>query len=157
MRSEPALFADVRPCLPLFSSLSVFLGFAFFYITEKLSRTFGGDEEHGHSHSHSHSSAPAEAVVSPSAQASATTAKDAGGLRQRNLDKKKINKGDVTGPQDIISSSASSSSVGPSKLSAYLNLSVMLYWPLLGPTLTLATISEWETSCITCGLDLCKS
>ncbi|KAG8853913.1 hypothetical protein FRB96_007922 [Tulasnella sp. 330] len=95
--------------------LSVFLGFAFFFITEKVSRTFGGDDDHSHSHSHSHSNA--SLVVSASAQSSAVTGKNTDGPRKRKADGKSehsaVSKGAITSPNP---------SIGPSKLSAYLNL-----------------------------------
>ncbi|KAG9014019.1 hypothetical protein FRB94_000216 [Tulasnella sp. JGI-2019a] len=96
--------------------LSVFLGFAFFFIVEKISRTLGSDEGHSHSHSHSHGLSEA---ASPSGQSSAVSAKDADGLRKRTLKEKT---GDTIASQDTIASSATSPSIGPSKLSAYLNL-----------------------------------
>ncbi|KAG8930534.1 hypothetical protein FRC00_001070 [Tulasnella sp. 408] len=96
--------------------LAVFLGFAFFYATEKLSRTFGGGDEHGHSHSHSHShSHGSETEVKPSAASSSVQKHASDDLRKR---------GSNQHADDTSVDTPSSPTVqnGPSKLSAYLNL-----------------------------------
>ncbi|KAG8905350.1 hypothetical protein FRB99_000178 [Tulasnella sp. 403] len=96
--------------------LAVFLGFAFFYITEKLSRTFGGDDEHGHSHSHSHShiTQPEKPSTGHSTSADPVqSSTSSSGMRQRGSDKREKEEKENS-PSNVAS--------GPSKLSAYLNL-----------------------------------
>ncbi|KAG8891661.1 hypothetical protein FRC01_014589, partial [Tulasnella sp. 417] len=96
--------------------LAVFLGFAFFYATEKLSRTFGGGDEHGHSHSHSHShSHGAEPEVKPSAASTSVNKPASDELRKRGSNLH----ADET---SVDAPSTPTVHNGPSKLSAYLNL-----------------------------------
>ncbi|KIO20440.1 hypothetical protein M407DRAFT_220618 [Tulasnella calospora MUT 4182] len=100
--------------------LAIFLGFAFFYATEKLSRTFGGGDEHGHSHSHSHShSHGSEPEVKPSAVSSSVEKHASDDIRKRGSN---LHAGETS----VDTPSSPTVQNGPSKLSAYLNLWVSM-------------------------------
>lgn len=96
-------------------SLAVFLGFAFFFVTEKLSRTFGG-EEHSHSHSHSHAEPVTQTTGVPEGFSTSVTSSTEKNLRLRHA------KGDVDDETAGRTALDNSPVAGPSKLSAYLNL-----------------------------------
>ncbi|KIJ13428.1 hypothetical protein PAXINDRAFT_117146 [Paxillus involutus ATCC 200175] len=110
-----AHFVMVEDKRNILIGLSIFIGFATFFIMEKSLRVLGGDEgtdghSHGHSHSHSHVDTPAGAVASG---VSATPSGD--GLRSRGGEKE-------AGKAQSEVVDLAQSGTGPSKLSAYLNL-----------------------------------
>ncbi|KNZ73894.1 Zinc transporter SLC39A7 [Termitomyces sp. J132] len=127
--------------------LGIFTGFAAFFFMEKTLRVLGGEEDgSGHSHSHSHGDRPATSKASGTEHSVSQN-----GLRSRKSEK----------VDEIIASEPGTTSNGPSKLSAYLNLfgdfvHNMLYRstdglamaasfyasPLIGATTTLACFAH---------------
>ncbi|KIK99572.1 hypothetical protein PAXRUDRAFT_131749 [Paxillus rubicundulus Ve08.2h10] len=110
-----AHFVMVEEKRNILIGLSIFIGFAAFFIMEKSLRVLGGDEgagghTHSHSHSHSHVDTPASAVASG---VSATPSGDS--LRSRGGEKE-------AGKARSEAVDPAQSGTGPSKLSAYLNL-----------------------------------
>ncbi|TFK74195.1 Zinc/iron permease [Pluteus cervinus] len=98
--------------------LAIFGGFAAFFFMEKTLRVLSGEEDDtGHSHSHSHShSVPNEITNGKASAVNGSISLD--GLRERKSTSEPLR---VSENENGVSE-VSSSSKGPSKLSAYLNL-----------------------------------
>ncbi|KAG8967781.1 hypothetical protein FRC03_009330 [Tulasnella sp. 419] len=94
--------------------LAIFLGFAFFFATEKISRILGVGDDHSHSHSHSHTHS-STAFVESTASSSAVAGPKKDGLKARKSEKK-IDLDSTSSP------GTEQAPAGPSKLSGYLNL-----------------------------------
>ncbi|KAL5504279.1 hypothetical protein ACEPAH_8353 [Sanghuangporus vaninii] len=112
---EPGVyFVMVEEKRNILIGLGIFIGFAVFFVMEKTLRVLGGEEGSGHSHSHSHVGADSSNGVSSNVSTS-----DKSGLRKRSGDTKVAN-GDARESRE--DEHQGKHTMGPSKLSAYLNL-----------------------------------